>query len=56
VSGGVRRGEREMGVVEVEGSGVAGRDDDSTGSGQGGVGGSASKYWDRQTGKILKKL
>ena len=44
----------ERGVAEVEGSGVAGRDDDSTGSGEEGVGGSASKYWDDQTGKIWK--
>ena len=43
----------ERGVVEVEGSGVVGRDDDSTGSGEG-EWGSASEYWDDQTGKILK--
>ena len=40
----------ERGVVEVEGSGVVGRDDDSTGSGEGEWG----KHWDDQTGKILK--
>ena len=39
----------ERGVVEVEGSGVVGRDDDSTGSGEG-EWGSASEYWDDQTG------